>query len=205
MSPNANVFIVEDDAATRDAFTRLLRLEGLSVKAYESAESFLDEYDQEWMGCLLADVRLPGINGIELMQKLVLEGSALAVVIVTGHGDVPLAVAAVKAGAFDFLEKPFDPKGLVASVRKALAHDKRRGETASPRAEFDARLAELSPRERQVMDMVVDGQHNKAIAAALGISTRTVEYYRSNVMTKMGVRSRKELVDIAFRLRDSSS
>lgn len=206
MIPNsADVFVVEDDAATRDALTRLLRIEGLKVRAYESAEAFLGEYDRSLAGCLLADVRLPGISGIELMHRLVREESALAVVIVTGHGDVPLAVSAVKAGALDFIEKPFDPKILVASILKALVHDARRGAVAPPHTDHKARYAELSPREREVMDLVVKGQTNKAIAAALDISARTVEYYRSNVMTKMAAKSRKELVGIALLLHDATS
>lgn len=202
MPHNTDVFVVEDDAPTRDAFMRLLRTEGLKVRGYESAEAFLAEYDATWTGCLLADVRLPGISGIELMHKLVRERSDLAVIIITGHGDVPLAVAAVKAGAFDFLEKPFDPKVLIASVLKALVQDARNAKAESTRVELHQRIADLSPRERAVMDLVVNGQTNKAIANALGISPRTVEYYRSNVMTKLGARNRKELVGIALQLRD---
>jgi two-component system, LuxR family, response regulator FixJ len=203
MPRNTEVFIVEDDDATRDALSRLLRAEGLRVRSYASAEAFLGDYDPTLKGCLLADVRLPGINGIELMHKLVREKASLSVVIITGHGDVPLAVAAIKAGAFDFIEKPFDPDGLVESVRKALAKGAAVSESVPGLADLNARLAQLSPRERQVMELVVGGHHNKAIAASLGISPRTVEVYRANVMTKMGAGSLTDLIGLALRLRDA--
>lgn len=205
MPRNPKVFVVEDDSAMRDALSRLLSAEGLTVQSFADAESFLGQYDRTQKGCLLADVRLPGISGIELMNKLIREGTSLAVVIVTGHGDVPLAVAAVKAGAFDFIEKPFDPDALVNSVRGALDCDVSHDHAQPALAELSARLATLSPREREVMDLVVDGQHNKTIANALGISPRTVEIYRANMMTKMGAQSLTDLIGIALRLRDSSS
>jgi two-component system response regulator FixJ len=195
------IAIVEDDAALRDALMRLLRSEGLTARGFASAEEFIAAASTP--RCLVLDLRLPGMSGIELLTTLRHKHNRTPVIMITGHGDIPQAVAAVKAGAFDFIEKPYDPDALMAVLRKALdAGDASRGDAAV--AEIAARAEALSPREREVMDRVVGGQPNKAIAAALQISPRTVEVYRANVMSKMQARNLTELVAMVLRLRGAA-
>lgn len=189
------IAIVEDDAALRDALERLLRSEGLAARGFASAEDFLASNDVP--RCLVLDLRLPGMSGIDLLSALRQRQMRSPVVMITGHGDIPQAVAAVKAGAFDFIEKPYDPDALMAVLRKAL--DTNRSVQDGPAiAEIAGRAEALSPREREVMDRVVNGQPNKVIAAALQISPRTVEVYRANVMAKMQADSLSELVRMAL-------
>lgn len=195
------IAIVEDDAALRDALMRLLRSEGLVARGFASAEEFLAAGGTP--RCLLLDLRLPGISGMELLTTLRQKHNRTPIVMITGHGDIPQAVTAVKAGAFDFIEKPYDPDALMAVLRKALdAGEASRGDPAV--ADIATRAEALSPREREVMDRVVGGQPNKAIAAALQISPRTVEVYRANVMSKMQARNLTELVAMVLRLRGAT-
>jgi two-component system response regulator FixJ len=201
MTAEANVHIVEDDAAMRDALSRLLAREGMAVCAFSTAEEFLHRFDPTAVGCLIADVRLAGKSGIELMNEVIRAGARMPVILITGHGDIPMAVAAVKAGAFDFIEKPFDPEQLVRVVKAALEREALRRDDGIAATGLVARAVTLSPREREVMDMVVRGHPNKVIAAELGISPRTVEVYRANVMTKMGARNLPELIAIGLKLR----
>ena len=195
------VAIVEDDAALRDALMRLLRSEGLMARGFASAEEFLAGGGTP--RSLLLDLRLPGMSGMELLTTMRQKHNRTPVVMITGHGDIPQAVAAVKAGAFDFIEKPYDPDALMVVLRKAL--DAGEASHSDPAvAEIATRAEGLSPREREVMDRVVGGQPNKAIAAALQISPRTVEVYRANVMSKMQARNLTELVAMVLRLRGAT-
>jgi two-component system response regulator FixJ len=197
------IAIVEDDAALRDALERLLKSEGLAARGFASAEEFLAS-DVAPPRCLILDLRLPGMSGMELLSTLRQRQLRAPVVMITGHGDIPQAVAAVKAGAFDFIEKPYDPDALMAVLRKALEAGKAaRNDPAV--AEIASRADALSPREREVMERVVNGQPNKVIAAALQISPRTVEVYRANVMSKMQAKNLTELVTMALRLRGTAS
>jgi two-component system response regulator FixJ len=195
---NSVVHVVDDDDAARESLTFLLGTADFVAKAYESAKSFLDAVASAEPGCVIADVRMPEIDGIELLRRLKSRAIGMPVIVITGHGDVPLAVEAMKAGAFDFIEKPYDGEVLVGAVRSALsahATDEQRG---FEKARVQEKLADLSPRERQVLDGLVAGQPNKIIAHNLGISARTVEIYRANVMTKMQATSLSRLVRMAL-------
>ena len=193
------IAIVEDDGALRDALERLLKSEGLPACGFASAEDFLAS-DVAPPRCLILDLRLPGMSGMELLTTLRQRQIRAPVVMITGHGDIPQAVAAVKAGAFDFIEKPYDPDALMVVLRKALEAGKTAHSDPAV-AEIAARAGVLSPREREVMERVVNGQPNKVIAAALQISPRTVEVYRANVMSKMQAKNLTELVTMVLRLR----
>ena len=188
------VHVVDDDEAMRHSLLFLLECAGLEAKAYESALAFLDAVSRMERGCIVTDVRMPGMSGIELVGRLRELGVPDPVIVITGHGDVPLAVEAMKAGVTDFIEKPFDDEQLLGAVRAAL--DRSRGILAgeSERRAVEERLASLSGREREVLDGLVDGKPNKIIAFDLGISARTVEIYRANVMSKMQAKSLSELV-----------
>jgi FixJ family two-component response regulator len=194
MNNEPTVFVVDDDQAMRHSLKWLIESVRLRVRTFASAEDFLQTYYPGQAGCLLLDVRMPGMSGLELQSYLAREEICLPVIIITGHGDVPMAVKAMQAGAMDFIEKPFDDEALLSSIRRALETDeKRRGERVQ-RAEIATRLAELTPREHEVMDMVTDGKANKEIAAALGVSAKTVEAPRARVMDKMRADSLAELV-----------
>jgi two-component system response regulator FixJ len=193
--PEADVHIIDDDEAVRDSLTFLCATGGYLASAYESPLAFLDSAQALTRGCVLTDVRMPDMDGLTLLRRLREQGFALPVVVMTGHGDVPMAVAAMKAGAADFLEKPFDDAAMLATIRAALAPD--RGAKADRRGRdgaAQARLALLSEREAQVLEGLLAGQANKVIANALGISPRTVEIYRAKVMAKMGAGSLAELI-----------
>jgi two-component system response regulator DctR len=192
----ATVHVVDDDAAIRDALTFLLASRGLSARAWSSAEAFLAGHDPAQAGCLVLDVRMEGMSGVELFDALRSAGSALPVIFLTGHGDVPLAVAALKKGAFDFVEKPFNDNQLVDLVIEALRRDQARRSERAAEASLVARLEHLTARERQVMDGVLKGLPNKAIADDLGLAMRTVELHRARVFEKMGVRSAVELAQV---------
>ena len=196
------VAIIDDDDALRDALAVLITAAGWRADGYASAEDFLASLEGERAGCALIDVRLPGIDGMELFRRLAEVAPGFPVVILTGHGDVPMAVEALKAGAVDFIEKPFDPDRLLTSLRQALSRDAATRETKSAVDEFRALEGKLTPREREVMEFMVLGQSNKMIAAKLGISPRTVEIYRARVMDKMQVRSLAELVRLTLRAQD---
>ena len=202
MSEVGPVCIVDDDSAVRDALQILLRLSGYRVEVYESALAFLERADLGKAACLVADIRMPDMDGLELQQTLTRRGIDLPVVIMTGHGDVPLAVKAMKAGAIDFLEKPFEEAGLLSSIKVALARRAAGTAKDEERDRIKARLAELTPREKEVLDQLIEGHQNKMIAHNLDISPRTVEVYRGRVMEKMQARSIAELVRLALSVRD---
>jgi len=192
------VHIIDDDDALRDSLSFLLSSVGIKTKSYETATGYSNDPERGVCGCILTDVRMPGMSGIDLLRKLKSDGITVPVIVMTGHGDVPLAVEAMKLGALDFVEKPFNDDALIASVRSALGEAKRHSVHEEERKEIDARLAQLTARERQVLDGLVAGQPNKVIAHELGISPRTVEIYRANVMTKMQANSLSELVRMAL-------
>jgi two-component system response regulator FixJ len=192
------VHIVDDDEAVRRSLAMLLGSFGYHTEIYDSAESFLAALDGIARGCVIVDVRMPGMNGLMLQRELERRESGLPVIIVTGHGDVSLAVEAMKAGAIDFIEKPYSERDLTRAVNAALVRlqDTQQHEAAS--ASAGARLAQLTPRERDVLRQMVDGRSNKVIAHDLGISPRTVEIHRANLMDKLGCRSLAEAVRVAL-------
>lgn len=196
------VFIIDDDSSVRDAVSLLLRTDGLNVAAFASAAAFLEAVTVQQPGCLVLDVRMPGMSGLDLQKQLQARGFGMPILFMTGHGDVPMAIRAMKAGAFDFLEKPFQGAKLLERVREALALDARQHGRQARRAEAAARLALLSPREREVLDRVVIGQYNKVIAAELGISLSTVEIHRKRVMEKLQAESLADLIRTLTLLND---
>jgi len=203
MSGNAVIHVVDDDEAVRQSLAFMLGSAGLPVKVYESAVTFLEAIDPSLTGCLVTDVRMPDMTGIELLEHVKDKVPFLPAIVITGHGDIPLAVEAMKAGAVDFIEKPFEDEVLLKAVEAAL--QKADGDGATQTREILSRLANLSERERQVLEGLVAGQANKVIAAAYGISPRTVEVYRANVMTKMQAKSLSELVRMAVLARVGTS
>jgi two-component system response regulator FixJ len=195
---SAVVHVIDDDEAVRDSLGFLLRANEIEVRTYESGTVFLAGAAELKAGCVVTDVRMPEISGIELLRRLKELKVFLPVIVITGHGDVPLAVEAMKFGAADFLEKPFDDDILLAAVRAALNRQDSEGKRQAERAAIDDRLAALSNREREVLEGLVAGRANKQIAFDLGISPRTVEIYRANLMTKMQAASLSELVRMAL-------
>lgn len=190
----ALVHVIDDDDAVRDLLALLLDAAGIAVRTHELATKFLALAPRLAAGCVLTDVRMPDMDGLALQRRLTEAGVTLPVIVMTGHADVPIAVAALKAGALDFLEKPFDDQRLIAAVRNALAASRDARRQAAAVAEITTRLANLTPREREVLDLLVVGNPNKTIAYDLGASPRTVEVHRARVMEKMGARSLAELV-----------
>lgn len=188
------VFLIDDDQAVRDAIGLLLRATGLSVESFASATDFLKSDSIHRPSCLLLDVRMPGMSGLDLQKQLQDQGHRIPIIFMTGHGDVPMATRAMKAGAFDFIEKPFQGQTLLARVREALERDARELRRQAQRSEAAARLARLSPREREVLERVAAGQYNKVIAAELGISLSTVEIHRKRVMEKLEADSLSDLI-----------
>jgi two-component system response regulator FixJ len=195
---NVVVHVIDDDEAARQSLAFLLRANALEVQTYESGTAFLKVAPRIKSGCIITDVRMPEISGIDLLRRLKELMTPLPVIVITGHGDVPLAVEAMKVGAADFLEKPFDDEALLAAVRSALDRQGAESKRAAERAGINDRLAALSKRERDVLDGLVAGHANKRIAFDLGISPRTVEIYRANLMTKMQAASLSELVRMAL-------
>jgi len=196
--PKGTVHVIDDDLAMRESIDFLLGSAGYDVKLYESAQAFLDIAEPEF-GCILSDVRMPGIDGLDLLKRLKAAGSKLPVLIMTGHGDVPLAVEAMKHGAADFIEKPFDDDRLIGLIETSLKQAQQGAKAESVTQDIVARIESLSPRERQVMDGLIAGMSNKVIAREFDISPRTIEVYRANVMTKMQASSLSELVRMAMR------
>ena len=188
------VFIVDDDQAIRRAMELLMRSVGLNHEIYHSGDEFLAAHSADRAGCLVLDIRMPGLGGLELQQKLIELDSALPIIFITGHGDVPMAVEAMQKGAVDFIQKPFRDQDLLDRIREALEMDLERRSEREEKAEVAARLDKLTKREREVMDLVVTGKPNKVIAYELGVSQRTVEIHRARVMEKMGARSLADLV-----------
>lgn len=198
MSDKTVIHVIDDDTAMRESLAFLLDVNGYKPRVHESAGAFLNEAIADTPCCIVSDIRMPGMNGIELVRKLKSQGSMCPVILITGHGDVALAVEAMKAGAVDFIEKPFDDEILLNAIRSALAARPDAAVESSARKEAEARLAELSPRERDVLQGLVAGKINKVIAHDLSISPRTVEVYRANLMAKTGARSMSELMRIAL-------
>jgi len=201
---NPTVFLVDDDEAIRDALGWLLQSRDLSCRSFPSAEAFLAQWNAELAGCLLLDIRMDGMSGLELFDRLLELGNRLPVIFLTGHGDVPMAVGALQQGAFDFLEKPFDDNALVDVVIRALESDARHQASKETQATVAALLTQLTPREHEVMQLVLAGKFNKVIADELNISMRTVEVHRSRVFEKMGVRSAVELAQLLAPGRDTA-
>jgi two-component system response regulator FixJ len=198
MSTEPLVHIIDDDPAVRDSLAFLLQSMRIPATAHESAASFLAGLSAEQKGCIITDIRMPEITGIDLLRRINEMKVQMPVIVITGHGDVPLAVEAMKLGAFDFLEKPFNDEAIVAAVRMALTRSKESERANADRAELDKRIASLSSRERDVLNGLVAGHSNKVIASDLAISPRTVEIYRAHVMTKMQAGSLSELVRMAI-------
>ena len=196
----ATVHVVDDDAGVRDSLAMLLESSALSVRTYDAAAAFLAVASGLRHGCVLTDVRMPDMDGLTLQRQLTAQDCRLPVIVMTGHGDVPIAVQALKAGATDFLEKPFNDVDLLAAVHNALQVSQRSETLAASVADLECRLASLTVREREVLERLVCGQANKAIAFDLGTSPRTVEVQRARVMEKMGARSLPELVRMTMGL-----
>ncbi len=201
MTREPTVHVVDDDAALRDSLAFLLSAESLKSRTYDSAAALLARAGDLEPGCVVTDIRMPGMTGLELVAELTRIGVGLPVIVLTGHADVQLAVEAMKAGVVDFLEKPFADEALLRAVRAALASGADEAARRAEQIEIENRLAQLTPRERDVFEAVVAGDSNKAAALKLGISPRTVEIYRANVMSKMQAHSLSELVRMALARR----
>ena len=199
MSHRGKVYVIDDDEAMRDSLDFMLGAADFQVTLFESAHNFLDTISNIDFGCVVSDVRMPGIDGIELLKRMKATRSAFPVVIMTGHGDVPLAVEAMKLGAVDFLEKPFEDERIIGMIDVAFRQAQSNAQGEAMTHDIASRIATLSPRERQVMDGLIAGLSNKLIARDYEISPRTIEVYRANVMTKMQAGSLSELVRLAIR------
>jgi two-component system, LuxR family, response regulator FixJ len=197
------VFIVDDDEAVRNSLRLLVKSVGLSATALVSAQEFLASYDPLQPGCLVLDVRMPGMSGLELQQQLNLRGAVIPVIFITGHGDVPMAVAAMQQGAFDFLQKPFRDQDLMDRIQRALEKDRANRAELGERSLIREHHETLTPREREVLALVTSGKPNKVMAADLGLSQRTIEIHRARVMEKMGASSLAHLVRMVLDLEDS--
>ena len=201
MNAELTVFVVDDDKEVRDAMKLLMNSVGLTVETFASAEDFLAQFDPARPGCLLLDVRMEGMSGLDVQERLALEEVQPPIIIITGHGDVPMAVRAVKAGAVDFIEKPFNEQVLLDSVHRAIELDGEHRGRALQLADIRARLECLTPREREILDLVVAGKRNKVIASELGISQSTVEAHRAKVMEKMQAGSLSDLMRMMLSLQ----
>ena len=197
-TPEPTVFLVDDDHAMRDALGLLLDTAGFNTVSFSSATEFLERYDASQPGCLVLDIRMPGMSGMELQEALVEQTGGLPIIFLTGHGNVSMSAKAFRTGAIDFLEKPFDEAVLLERIHEALGIDKTNRESAARHAHASSRLSVLTPREREVMLLLVAGNTNKEIAAKLDLSTRTIETHRGRVMDKTGVQSVAELVELAI-------
>lgn len=202
-APNqeATVFVVDDDDAVRESLVFLMKSIGLKAESFPSAQAFLDSYNAARAGCLVLDIRMPGMSGLELQDKLIQMGSILPIIFITGHGDVPMAVKAIKAGAADFVQKPFRDQELIDRIREVLEEDSHARAETLQRTEILRRMETLTEREREVMGQVVDGKANKVVAIDLNVSQRTVEIHRANVMEKMKARSLAQLVRLVMKAR----
>jgi len=198
MQPEPIIYVIDDDDAVRQSLEFLLKTAGITVRSFESGKAFLEELPEIRSGCIVTDVRMPEITGIDVLRHVKETNPDLPVIVITGHGDISLAVEAMKIGAVDFLEKPFDDDLLLAAVRAALSHDADVGKRKAELADIHDKLTALSNRERQVLEGLVVGNANKTIAFDLGISPRTVEIYRANLMTKMAANSLSDLVRMAM-------
>lgn len=198
MSEQPIVFVVDDDPAMRESLRWLIESVSLNVQTFDSAQAFLDGYQLEQWGCLVLDIRMPGLSGLDLQERMLDQGIDLPIIFVTGHGDVQMAVRAIKSGAVDFLEKPFSDQTLLDRIQQSIARHRELREEAARRNEIEQRLLNLSRRERDVFERVVAGMSNRAIAEELGLSPKTVEVHRARVMEKMRARSLPELVRLHF-------
>ncbi|AZT83333.1 MAG: response regulator FixJ [Marinobacter sp.] len=196
------VYVVEDDEAVRDSLELLLKSDGKPVKTYENATAFLRDYSEKMAGCIVLDIRMPGMDGMELQKKLNDKHSILPIIFVTGHGDVPMAVDAMKEGAVDFIQKPYREEALLEKIEAALAQDREQRKSLDEKQEIIKRIKSLTPREHEIMDRMIAGQANKVIAIELEISQRTVEIHRSRVMHKMGTHSLAHLVRMVLSVKD---
>jgi len=194
MNTEPTVFIVDDDREVREAIGLLMESVGLAARSYDSAREYLDAFDPALPGCLILDVRMKGMSGLDLQQRLQSEKLFPPIIVITGHGDVPMAVRAVKAGAVDFIEKPFNDQVLLDAVHRAFEQDAEQRGQATRHADIQDRLQRLTPREREILGQVVAGKRNKIIAVDLGISQSTVEAHRAKVMEKMGAQNLSELM-----------
>jgi FixJ family two-component response regulator len=201
-SPVPVIYVIDDDEDMRNALTALLSTIGHRSVMFSRADEFIRQFDPGSPGCLVLDIRLPDMSGLELQQHLRQMGSMLPVLFITGHGDVPMAVQAMREGAFEFIQKPFRGQDLIDRINHAIKHDAENRGTRAERAEVLLRVASLTSRERQVMDLVVDGRANKIIAMDLQLSERTIEIHRAKVMEKMGARSVAHLVKLTLTLID---
>jgi len=199
---NQTVYVVEDDEAVRDSLQLMLRSAGLSVATYGNANDFLDDWNESMAGCIVLDIRMPGMDGMELQKHLNERHSLLPIIFVTGHGDVPMAVEAMKHGAVEFIQKPYREEELLDKIQRALEKDADQRESLNRRQEIVRRIETLTPREREIMDRMIAGQANKVIAIELDISQRTVEIHRSRVMHKMGTHSLAHLVRMVLSVKD---
>jgi two-component system response regulator FixJ len=204
MQSNPTVFVVDDDPAIRESLRWLIESVGLNVKIFATAQEFLDGYDPSLAGCLVLDIRMPGMSGLDLQNELAARKVNIPILIITGHAEVPVAVRAMKAGALDFIEKPFSDQLLLDRIRRAIEADAEFRRLHSQQAAVAARLAELTPREREVMDLVIAGKANKVIASELGLSPKTIEVHRAHVMKKMQVDSLADLVRVGMLSRDET-
>ncbi|MFA7271049.1 MAG: sigma-70 family RNA polymerase sigma factor [Sterolibacterium sp.] len=205
MQPSGfTIFIIEDDQSVRDALGLMLGLGGHPVTLFADAESFLEAYQPEWYGCLLIDIRMPGMNGLALQKRLLEIGCRMPAIVMTGHGDVESAREAFRAQAVDFLEKPIDRAKLMNAIEEAFIRQTVTQGDESQRSEFDRLLARLTPREKEVMELVVAGRHNREIAEALDISVRTVEVHKARLMTKLQVEGVPDLVRLSLTGRGGS-
>ena len=200
----ATVFVVDDDEAVRASLKLLLKTLGLPAQTYASAQEFLATFDERRGGCLVLDIRMPGMSGLELQEELNTRGAMMPIIFITGHGDVPMAVEAMQRGAMDFLQKPFRDQDLLDRITEALARDRAGRELLGNRQRIRARVADLTPREREVMALVTQGKANKVIAADLDLSQRTVEIHRAHVMEKMGANSLAHLVRMAIEVDEGT-
>ena len=201
MKLQPTVFLIDDDPAIRDLLTLFLVRAGLTVESYASARLFLEAYNPDQPGCLVLDVSMPDMSGLELQEALSAKQIHIPIIFITGHGDIPMSVRAIKAGAVDFLEKPFKKEILLARVREALIEDAKTRQGDAEKATIRTRFARLTPREQEVMALVITGKSNKEIAKQLAISHRTVETHRARIMEKMATKSLPELITLASALK----
>jgi two-component system response regulator FixJ len=204
MKKNPVVMVVDDDSGVRNAMRILLKSVGIEATLYASAQEFLASYQPSQPGCLVLDIRMPGMSGLELQQQLNLRGAVIPVIFMTGHGDIPMAVEAMQHGAFDFLQKPFRDQDLLDRIQRAIARDAELRQSLGEHARIKAHLETLTPREREVLDLMTQGKQNKSIAQDLGVSPRTIEIHRARVMEKMNAQSVAELVRMMLDLNHAA-